>query len=92
MYQLCPKQHYVITSISRYIITQKNRHNTPNRLELIKFCPYCYSWGDKEIDRITYLYITQGKGVSFYIHNSKYNRIEQFYRILYKKNPIFILN
>nr|QPJ79308.1 ribosomal protein L33 [Coptis quinquesecta] len=27
--------------ISRYI-TQKNRHNTPNRLELIKFCPCCY--------------------------------------------------
>nr|YP_009491135.1 ribosomal protein L33 [Dysosma tsayuensis]AWH99403.1 ribosomal protein L33 [Dysosma tsayuensis] len=27
--------------ISRYI-TQKNRHNTPSRLELIKFCPYCY--------------------------------------------------
>nr|YP_009748006.1 ribosomal protein L33 [Liparis makinoana]YP_010403506.1 ribosomal protein L33 [Liparis rostrata]QGZ10142.1 ribosomal protein L33 [Liparis yongnoana]QJS35517.1 ribosomal protein L33 [Liparis japonica]QUS63182.1 ribosomal protein L33 [Liparis kumokiri]QII89686.1 ribosomal protein L33 [Liparis makinoana]QUS63268.1 ribosomal protein L33 [Liparis makinoana] len=26
--------------ISRYI-TQKNRHNTPNRLELIKFCRYC---------------------------------------------------
>nr|YP_009171704.1 ribosomal protein L33 [Euonymus japonicus]YP_009433538.1 ribosomal protein L33 [Euonymus schensianus]YP_009480116.1 ribosomal protein L33 [Euonymus hamiltonianus]YP_009775965.1 ribosomal protein L33 [Euonymus szechuanensis]YP_010146089.1 ribosomal protein L33 [Euonymus fortunei]YP_010146174.1 ribosomal protein L33 [Euonymus maackii]YP_010184666.1 ribosomal protein L33 [Buxus megistophylla]YP_010265948.1 ribosomal protein L33 [Euonymus europaeus]YP_010353535.1 ribosomal protein L33 [Euony len=27
--------------ISRYI-TQKNRHNTPGRLELRKFCPYCY--------------------------------------------------
>nr|YP_009556281.1 ribosomal protein L33 [Simmondsia chinensis]QBC70160.1 ribosomal protein L33 [Simmondsia chinensis]QBC72647.1 ribosomal protein L33 [Simmondsia chinensis] len=27
--------------ISRYI-TQKNRHNTPSRLELRKFCPYCY--------------------------------------------------
>nr|YP_009572375.1 ribosomal protein L33 [Monococcus echinophorus]QBE87340.1 ribosomal protein L33 [Monococcus echinophorus] len=27
--------------ISRYI-TQKNRHNTPNRLELLKFCSYCY--------------------------------------------------
>nr|YP_004072483.1 ribosomal protein L33 [Corynocarpus laevigatus]ADO60331.1 ribosomal protein L33 [Corynocarpus laevigatus] len=27
--------------ISRYI-TQKNRHNTPSRLELIKFCPRCY--------------------------------------------------
>lgn len=27
--------------ISRYI-TQKNRHNTPSRLELKKFCPYCY--------------------------------------------------
>ncbi len=31
----------VSTGISRYI-TQKNRHNTPNRLELRKFCPYCY--------------------------------------------------
>nr|YP_009341432.1 ribosomal protein L33 [Gossypium nelsonii]AJE75381.1 ribosomal protein L33 [Gossypium nelsonii] len=29
------------TGISRYI-TQKNRHNTPSRLELKKFCPYCY--------------------------------------------------
>nr|YP_010575500.1 ribosomal protein L33 [Corydalis platycarpa]UZM11221.1 ribosomal protein L33 [Corydalis platycarpa] len=27
--------------ISRYI-TQKNRHKTPSRLELRKFCPYCY--------------------------------------------------
>nr|YP_010941332.1 ribosomal protein L33 [Knorringia sibirica]WLS51020.1 ribosomal protein L33 [Knorringia sibirica]WLS51105.1 ribosomal protein L33 [Knorringia sibirica]WQB38213.1 ribosomal protein L33 [Knorringia sibirica] len=27
--------------ISRYI-TQKNRRNTPSRLELKKFCPYCY--------------------------------------------------
>nr|YP_009569536.1 ribosomal protein L33 [Portulaca pilosa]YP_009571707.1 ribosomal protein L33 [Portulaca grandiflora]YP_010372079.1 ribosomal protein L33 [Portulaca gilliesii]QBC69325.1 ribosomal protein L33 [Portulaca grandiflora]QBC69493.1 ribosomal protein L33 [Portulaca pilosa]UOX27341.1 ribosomal protein L33 [Portulaca gilliesii]UOX27403.1 ribosomal protein L33 [Portulaca grandiflora] len=27
--------------ISRYI-TQKNRHNTPSRLELRKFCSYCY--------------------------------------------------
>ncbi|NP_904120.1 ribosomal protein L33 (chloroplast) [Amborella trichopoda] len=26
--------------ISRYI-TEKNRHNTPSRLELKKFCPYC---------------------------------------------------
>nr|YP_010611450.1 ribosomal protein L33 [Trigonotis cinereifolia]YP_010612301.1 ribosomal protein L33 [Trigonotis microcarpa]WAR47670.1 ribosomal protein L33 [Trigonotis cinereifolia]WAR48692.1 ribosomal protein L33 [Trigonotis microcarpa] len=26
--------------ISRYI-TQKNRQNTPNRLELRKFCRYC---------------------------------------------------
>nr|YP_009269799.1 ribosomal protein L33 [Neottia camtschatea]ANT72704.1 ribosomal protein L33 [Neottia camtschatea] len=26
--------------ISRYI-TQKNRHNTPNRFELRKFCRYC---------------------------------------------------
>nr|QIQ22896.1 ribosomal protein L33 [Cistanche tubulosa] len=31
----------VPTGISRYI-TQKNRHNTPNQLELRKFCPYCY--------------------------------------------------
>nr|YP_009234236.1 ribosomal protein L33 [Boswellia sacra]AMB65103.1 ribosomal protein L33 [Boswellia sacra]ARJ62915.1 ribosomal protein L33 [Boswellia sacra]WKT13413.1 ribosomal protein L33 [Boswellia sacra] len=29
------------TGIYRYI-TQKNRHNTPSRLELRKFCPYCY--------------------------------------------------
>jgi len=29
--------------ISRYI-TQKNRHNTPNRLELRKFCPFCYKY------------------------------------------------
>nr|YP_009575192.1 ribosomal protein L33 [Aristolochia tubiflora]QBI76673.1 ribosomal protein L33 [Aristolochia tubiflora] len=27
--------------ISRYM-TQKNRNNTPSRLELRKFCPYCY--------------------------------------------------
>nr|WQB38912.1 ribosomal protein L33 [Pinellia sp. MQC-2023a] len=26
--------------ISRYI-TEKNRHNTPSRLELKKFCRYC---------------------------------------------------
>nr|YP_010015536.1 ribosomal protein L33 [Kalanchoe daigremontiana]YP_010036568.1 ribosomal protein L33 [Kalanchoe fedtschenkoi]QXI88410.1 ribosomal protein L33 [Kalanchoe delagoensis]QXI88665.1 ribosomal protein L33 [Kalanchoe longiflora]QOI14764.1 ribosomal protein L33 [Kalanchoe daigremontiana]QQW47109.1 ribosomal protein L33 [Kalanchoe fedtschenkoi]QXI88495.1 ribosomal protein L33 [Kalanchoe fedtschenkoi] len=26
--------------ISRYI-TQKNRHKTPSRLELKKFCPFC---------------------------------------------------
>uniref|UniRef100_UPI0030FE579D ribosomal protein L33 n=1 Tax=Dactylicapnos torulosa TaxID=367483 RepID=UPI0030FE579D len=26
--------------ISRYM-TQKNRHKTPSRLELRKFCPYC---------------------------------------------------
>nr|ATL59423.1 ribosomal protein L33 [Glionnetia sericea] len=31
----------VSTGISRYI-TQKNRHNTLNQLELKKFCPYCY--------------------------------------------------
>lgn len=29
--------------ISRYI-TQKNRHNTPSRLELRKFCPFCYKY------------------------------------------------
>nr|YP_009548512.1 ribosomal protein L33 [Tryonia myriophylla]AYW15333.1 ribosomal protein L33 [Tryonia myriophylla] len=27
--------------ISRYT-TRKNRRNTPTRLELEKFCPYCY--------------------------------------------------
>nr|YP_009994496.1 ribosomal protein L33 [Cuscuta pedicellata]QNP08645.1 ribosomal protein L33 [Cuscuta pedicellata] len=31
----------ISTGISRYI-TQKNRHNTPNQLELKKFCPRCY--------------------------------------------------
>nr|YP_010248237.1 ribosomal protein L33 [Codonopsis pilosula]QTK21372.1 ribosomal protein L33 [Codonopsis pilosula]QUG10924.1 ribosomal protein L33 [Codonopsis pilosula subsp. tangshen] len=30
-----------LRGISRYI-TKKNRRNTPNRLELRKFCPYCY--------------------------------------------------
>nr|AEZ49374.1 ribosomal protein L33 [Mayaca fluviatilis] len=30
-----------LPGISRYI-TQKNRHNTPSRLELKKFCPYSY--------------------------------------------------
>nr|YP_009938994.1 ribosomal protein L33 [Turpinia arguta]YP_009975009.1 ribosomal protein L33 [Turpinia montana]YP_009996390.1 ribosomal protein L33 [Euscaphis japonica]YP_010540302.1 ribosomal protein L33 [Staphylea bumalda]YP_010881680.1 ribosomal protein L33 [Turpinia affinis]ADD30194.1 ribosomal protein L33 [Staphylea colchica]QHE50522.1 ribosomal protein L33 [Staphylea trifolia]QYJ09097.1 ribosomal protein L33 [Staphylea holocarpa]QNK04009.1 ribosomal protein L33 [Turpinia montana]QNQ65804.1 ribosom len=29
------------TGISRYS-TQKNRYNTPSRLELRKFCPCCY--------------------------------------------------
>nr|YP_010163398.1 ribosomal protein L33 [Parochetus communis]QRI61190.1 ribosomal protein L33 [Parochetus communis] len=29
------------TGISRYI-TQKNRQNTPSRLELKKFCRFCY--------------------------------------------------
>nr|YP_009731432.1 ribosomal protein L33 [Corybas taliensis]QHN69947.1 ribosomal protein L33 [Corybas taliensis] len=29
--------------ISRYI-TQKNRHNTPSRLELRKFCCYCQKY------------------------------------------------
>nr|YP_008758209.1 50S ribosomal protein L33 [Veratrum patulum]YP_010147933.1 50S ribosomal protein L33 [Veratrum oxysepalum]YP_010309256.1 ribosomal protein L33 [Veratrum nanchuanense]YP_010309341.1 ribosomal protein L33 [Veratrum grandiflorum]YP_010309596.1 ribosomal protein L33 [Veratrum dahuricum]AGX28864.1 50S ribosomal protein L33 [Veratrum patulum]QQV68291.1 50S ribosomal protein L33 [Veratrum oxysepalum]QSV09417.1 ribosomal protein L33 [Veratrum nanchuanense]QSV09502.1 ribosomal protein L33 [Veratr len=29
------------SGISRYI-TQKNRHNTPSRLELRKFCRYCH--------------------------------------------------
>nr|YP_009764271.1 ribosomal protein L33 [Morinda citrifolia]ATL61693.1 ribosomal protein L33 [Morinda citrifolia]QIS91024.1 ribosomal protein L33 [Morinda citrifolia] len=32
---------YYIGGISRYT-TQKNCHNKPNRLELKKFCPYCY--------------------------------------------------
>jgi len=31
------------TGISRYI-TEKNGHNTPNPLELRKFCPYCYKY------------------------------------------------
>nr|AHB38675.1 ribosomal protein L33 [Trithuria filamentosa] len=29
------------SGISRYI-TQKNRHNTPDRLQFRKFCRYCY--------------------------------------------------
>nr|YP_010216170.1 ribosomal protein L33 [Pteris multifida]UBR42903.1 ribosomal protein L33 [Pteris multifida] len=29
------------TGISRYT-TRKNRRNTPTRLELEKYCPYCY--------------------------------------------------
>nr|YP_001294373.1 ribosomal protein L33 [Dioscorea elephantipes]A6MMM8.1 RecName: Full=Large ribosomal subunit protein bL33c; AltName: Full=50S ribosomal protein L33, chloroplastic [Dioscorea elephantipes]ABR01451.1 ribosomal protein L33 [Dioscorea elephantipes] len=29
-----------LPGISRYI-TQKSRHNTPNRLELRKYCHYC---------------------------------------------------
>lgn len=29
------------TGISRYI-TQKNRHNTPGQLELLKPCPCCF--------------------------------------------------
>nr|AYW15439.1 ribosomal protein L33 [Jamesonia brasiliensis] len=29
------------TGISRYT-TRKNRRNTPTRLELDKYCPYCY--------------------------------------------------
>nr|YP_009680515.1 ribosomal protein L33 [Alisma plantago-aquatica]YP_010998917.1 ribosomal protein L33 [Alisma subcordatum]YP_010999002.1 ribosomal protein L33 [Alisma triviale]UDZ61019.1 ribosomal protein L33 [Baldellia ranunculoides]WNS59264.1 ribosomal protein L33 [Alisma plantago-aquatica subsp. orientale]QDG01583.1 ribosomal protein L33 [Alisma plantago-aquatica]WPM91577.1 ribosomal protein L33 [Alisma plantago-aquatica subsp. orientale]WPM91661.1 ribosomal protein L33 [Alisma subcordatum] len=33
--------HKKSSGISRYI-TQKNRHNTPSRLELRKFCRYCY--------------------------------------------------
>ena len=28
------------TGVSRYI-TKKNRRNTPNRLEIKKFCPHC---------------------------------------------------
>nr|YP_010502165.1 ribosomal protein L33 [Cordia dichotoma]YP_010982823.1 ribosomal protein L33 [Cordia monoica]YP_010982910.1 ribosomal protein L33 [Cordia sinensis]UXC96377.1 ribosomal protein L33 [Cordia dichotoma]WIL97067.1 ribosomal protein L33 [Cordia dichotoma]WOH22049.1 ribosomal protein L33 [Cordia monoica]WOH22135.1 ribosomal protein L33 [Cordia sinensis] len=31
----------ISTGISRYI-TQKNQQNTPNQLELRKFCRYCY--------------------------------------------------
>nr|ASQ39924.1 ribosomal protein L33 [Glaucocystis sp. BBH] len=30
----------ISSGVSRYI-TQKNRRNTPNRLEIKKFCPYC---------------------------------------------------
>nr|YP_009992888.1 ribosomal protein L33 [Gentiana delavayi]QNO34072.1 ribosomal protein L33 [Gentiana delavayi] len=37
----CARNNVNRVGISRYI-TQKNRHNTPNRLELRKFCPYCY--------------------------------------------------
>nr|YP_010760337.1 ribosomal protein L33 [Cuscuta pacifica]WEY30323.1 ribosomal protein L33 [Cuscuta pacifica] len=33
----------VSKGVSRYI-TQKNRHNTPNRLELKKFCPHCFKY------------------------------------------------
>jgi large subunit ribosomal protein L33 len=33
-------QHF--PGVSRYT-TQKNRRNTPNRLELNKFCPHCYT-------------------------------------------------
>nr|ANP26126.1 ribosomal protein L33 [Tacca chantrieri] len=32
-----------LPGISRYI-TQKSRHNTPNRLELRKFCRYCRTY------------------------------------------------
>nr|BBM34006.1 50S ribosomal protein L33 [Dendrobium strongylanthum] len=32
-----------LPGISRYI-TQKNRHNTPNRLEFRKFCRYCQKY------------------------------------------------
>nr|AXN55050.1 ribosomal protein L33 [Megastylis gigas] len=32
-----------LPGISRYI-TQKNRHNTSNRLELRKFCRYCQKY------------------------------------------------
>ncbi|KAI5650071.1 hypothetical protein M9H77_36076 [Catharanthus roseus] len=37
------KVNGVARGISRYI-TQKNRHNTPNRLEFRKFCLYCYEY------------------------------------------------
>nr|QWW92508.1 ribosomal protein L33 [Megaceros flagellaris] len=35
------KNEKKFSGVSRYI-TQKNRRNTPTRLELKKFCPYCY--------------------------------------------------
>nr|YP_009741558.1 ribosomal protein L33 [Ptilotus polystachyus]QID76174.1 ribosomal protein L33 [Ptilotus polystachyus] len=37
----CKSVNSLSKGVSRYI-TQKNRHNTPSRLELRKFCPYCY--------------------------------------------------
>nr|YP_009571985.1 ribosomal protein L33 [Scurrula notothixoides]QBH75422.1 ribosomal protein L33 [Scurrula notothixoides] len=37
----CVRKSIKKAGISRYI-TQKNRHNTPNRLELLKFCPCCF--------------------------------------------------
>nr|YP_009171620.1 ribosomal protein L33 [Elaeagnus macrophylla]YP_010216473.1 ribosomal protein L33 [Elaeagnus pungens]YP_010327305.1 ribosomal protein L33 [Elaeagnus henryi]YP_010921791.1 ribosomal protein L33 [Elaeagnus oldhamii]YP_011017901.1 ribosomal protein L33 [Elaeagnus bambusetorum]AXR94231.1 ribosomal protein L33 [Elaeagnus loureirii]QJS32813.1 ribosomal protein L33 [Elaeagnus glabra]QWT89086.1 ribosomal protein L33 [Elaeagnus umbellata]URT60264.1 ribosomal protein L33 [Elaeagnus macrophylla x E len=37
----CCVRNRVNKSVSRYI-TQKNRHNKPSRLELRKFCPFCY--------------------------------------------------
>nr|YP_009033781.1 ribosomal protein L33 [Mesotaenium endlicherianum]AHZ11164.1 ribosomal protein L33 [Mesotaenium endlicherianum] len=37
----CPQNEQKrLPGVSRYI-TQKNRRNTPNRLELKKFCLYC---------------------------------------------------
>jgi large subunit ribosomal protein L33 len=37
----CPQnKNKRFPGISRYT-TQKNRRNTPNRLELKKFCPHC---------------------------------------------------
>lgn len=39
----CPQNLYKkFPGISRYT-TSKNRRNTPNRLELKKFCPHCCS-------------------------------------------------
>lgn len=35
-------KHQRFPGVSRYT-TQKNRRNTPNRLELKKFCPHCYT-------------------------------------------------
>ncbi|KAK9661259.1 hypothetical protein RND81_O143300 [Saponaria officinalis] len=32
----------IIWNVIVVYITQKNRHNTPHRLEFRKFCPYCY--------------------------------------------------
>nr|YP_009413618.1 ribosomal protein L33 [Monotropa uniflora]ASN78980.1 ribosomal protein L33 [Monotropa uniflora] len=37
----CVKKSIIHKGISRYI-TQKNRQKAPHRLELKKFCPYCY--------------------------------------------------
>ncbi len=37
----CAQNNYKrIAGVSRYI-TQKNRRNTPNRMELNKFCKHC---------------------------------------------------
>ncbi|KAI5671995.1 hypothetical protein M9H77_12359 [Catharanthus roseus] len=37
------KVNGVAKGISKYI-TQKNRHSTPDQLELRKFCPYFYEY------------------------------------------------
>lgn len=78
------------TGISRYI-TQKNRHNTPNRLELLKFCPYCYKHtihGEikKQIEASTCALILQGKGkITLYI-----TYLTQLKIIINKPNPIYL--